>query len=68
MTDTKKALENFKKYLRIQTQGNYNMITEARAAAIDAGLTMEEYKDIIHNYSDYQKLYKTEKENKNDLV
>ena len=65
MTDTKKALENFKKYLRIQTQGNYNMITEAREAAMDAGLTMEEYMDVIHNYDNYYQLYKAEKEKEN---
>ncbi len=62
MIDTKKAIENFKKYLRVQTEGNYNMITEARAAAMDAGLTMEEYKDIIHNYYTYKSLYESNNE------
>lgn len=66
MIDTKKAIENFKKYLRVQTEGNYNMITEARAAAMDAGLTMEEYKDVIHNYSTYRSLYDSSKKANNE--
>ena len=49
--------DKFKRYLKVQQSGQYNMITEATQAANSAGLTLEEYKDIIRNYNMYKKLY-----------
>ena len=42
--------DNWKKYEIVRRSGVYNMITEATFAANAAGLTIEEYKDIINKY------------------
>ena len=45
--------EKFLAYYRVQMSGTYNMIMEAKYAMADAGLTKDEYFDIINNYSKY---------------
>lgn len=53
--------EKFERYEAVRVSGKYNMITECVAAAKEAGLTIEEYKDVIKNYSQYQAEYIVEK-------
>lgn len=50
--------EKFLAYYRVQMSGKYNMIMEATAAMNDAGLTTEEYFDIINNYNKYYNKFK----------
>ena len=45
--------EKFLAYYRVQMSGQYNMIMEATSAMQSAGLTRDEYFDIIKNYGDY---------------
>ena len=45
--------EKFQKYMNVQNEGKYNMLTESVEASKAANLTLEEYKEIIRNYSDY---------------
>ena len=45
--------EKFLAYYRVQMSGQYNMIIEATSAMKNAGLTRDEYFDIIKNYEDY---------------
>ena len=49
--------EKFLAYYRVQMGGRYNMIMEATPAMKDAGLTREEYFDIIKNYGKYYNEY-----------
>lgn len=49
--------EKFAKYMKVQKEGKYNMLTEGIDAANEAGLTFEEYKEIIRNYSNYYDEY-----------
>ena len=49
-------VEAFKRYLKVQMSGVYNMITEAQEAADMAGLSEEEYWDVIKHYSEYKAL------------
>jgi len=49
--------EKFLAYYKVQMSGKYNMIMEATAAMNDAGLNMEEYFNIINNYSKYYNKY-----------
>lgn len=43
-------IEKFIRYEVVRVLGDYNMITEANDAAFMAGLTVEEYLDVIKNY------------------
>ena len=49
--------EKFLAYYRVQMGGQYNMIMEATPAMKDAGLTREEYFNIIKNYGKYYNEY-----------
>lgn len=49
--------EKFLSYYRVQMSGKYNMIMEAKYAMADAGLTKDEYFEIISNYNKYYKEY-----------
>ena len=49
--------EKFLAYYRVQMGGKYNMIMEATPAMKDAGLTIEEYFNIIKNYNKYYNAY-----------
>lgn len=49
--------EMFERYERVRLSGKYNMITECGAAAREAGLTMEQYKQVIASYSDLKAAY-----------
>ena len=49
--------EKFLSYYRVQKSGMYNMIMEAKYAMADAGLTKDEYFEIISNYNKYYKEY-----------
>ena len=50
MEFTEQQLKNFKKYVRVQMGGRYNMFDpRARAAT---GLSQDEYTFIIKNYSE----------------
>ena len=49
--------EKFLAYYRVQMDGKYNMIMEATLAMKDAGLTKEEYFNIIKNYKKYYNEY-----------
>ena len=51
MTKLTKEQENWIKYEKVRRGGKYNMITEGRMAAKEAGLTLNEYSDIIRRYS-----------------
>jgi len=49
--------EKFLSYYRVQMGGRYNMIMDATSAMKDAGLTKEEYFNIIKNYGKYYNEY-----------
>lgn len=49
--------EKFLAYYQVQKSGKYNMIMEATPAMKDAGLTREEYFNIIKNYGKYYNEY-----------
>jgi len=49
--------QKFLAYYRVQMGGRYNMIMEATQAMKDAGLTREEYFNIIKNYNKYYNAY-----------
>jgi hypothetical protein len=49
--------QKFLAYYRVQMGGRYNMIMEATPAMKDAGLTREEYFNIIKNYNKYYNAY-----------
>ena len=49
--------QEFEAYVLVQMSGQYNMIMEATSAMKDAGLTREEYFDIIKNYGKYYNEY-----------
>jgi len=42
---------NFNKYEKVRKSGKYNMITEAHLAAIEAGLSREDYMFTMKNYT-----------------
>ena len=46
--------EKFDRYVKVQRQGDYNMLTQSDLARGMANLTKEEYFDIINNYRKYQ--------------
>ena len=45
--------EKFEQYMNVQNEGKYNMLTESVEASKAANLTLEEYKEIIRDYSRY---------------
>ena len=45
-------------YEKVRLSGKYNMITDSENARIKAKLTIEEYLEIIKQYSYYKQLYK----------
>lgn len=45
--------EDFLRYVKVQTEGRYNMIMDANEAMLAAGLSSNQYWDIIRNYSTY---------------
>ena len=47
---TNEHLEWFKKYLRVQLEGDYNMYLQASDAANKAGLTSGQYEFVFNNY------------------
>jgi len=49
--------DKFDRYVKVQRQGDYNMLTQADLARGMANLTKEEYYDIINNYAKYQKQF-----------
>lgn len=49
--------EKFLAYYKVQMGGRYNMIMEATSAMTEAGLTKEEYFEIIKNYDKYYNAY-----------
>ena len=49
--------EKFESYRRVQYSGMYNMVMQARDAMAAAGLTKDEYWDIIKNYNEYYKKF-----------
>lgn len=58
MTKTKlPPREHFVAYERIRRCGRLNMITEARHAARDAGLLLDEYLAVLKNYEALMKKY-----------
>ena len=59
--DNSKLISNYEKYLKVQKEGKYNMFTEATKAAKAAKLKIDEYMDILRNYSKYKKLYESSK-------
>lgn len=50
--------EIFKKYVKVQMSGEYNMIMEANAASKKVGCTWSDYLDILRNYSKYMVEFK----------
>jgi len=53
--------DKFDRYVKVQRQGDYNMLTQANLARGMANLTKEEYYDIINNYAKYQKQFYPQK-------
>lgn len=49
--------EEFLAYEAVRVKGNWNMFTEARFAAAEAGLSFEKYAEILFNYSELRKKY-----------
>jgi hypothetical protein len=49
--------KEFLQYVAVQNSGKYNMITEARMAASEAGLSLDTYLQIIRNYSRLSGMY-----------
>ena len=49
--------EIYNRYEAVRKSGAYNMITDARAAANAAGLTIEEYRYAIKNYTKLREQY-----------
>lgn len=49
--------EEFLAYENVRAKGRWNMFTEARLAAADAGLSFQKYTEILFNYSDLAKKY-----------
>ncbi len=49
--------EKFESYRRVQSSGLYNMVMQANYAMEDAGLTKNEYWDIIKHYGEYYNKY-----------
>ena len=47
----------FRAYEQVRRSGRYNMITEARQAADAAGLSMDDYKFVINNYTNLKEEY-----------
>lgn len=47
---------NWLKYEKVRREGRYNMITDIVSASKEAGLSLEEYKDVIRNYDEYKSL------------
>lgn len=47
---------NWLKYEKVRRSGKYNMITDVVRASREAGLSLEEYKDVIRNYVEYKRL------------
>ena len=45
--------EDFQSYYDVQMSGKYNMITDARQAIYESGLSKAKYYEIIQNYSKY---------------
>ena len=48
----------FSRYVRIQREGKYNMITDAKQVMQLLGCDAATYADILNNYENYSKLYK----------
>lgn len=48
--DTEDHIEWFKRYLKVQIKGDYNMYTDAAKASEEAGLTPEQYIFVFNNY------------------
>lgn len=51
---------NFYKYEKIRRSGRYNMIMEAKQAIKTCGISSQEYRDIIPNYSAYKRYVKAQ--------
>ena len=49
--------EKFLAYEHVRRSGLYNMIMDATVAMVDAGLTRDEYFNIIENYNKYYNEY-----------
>lgn len=50
--------ELFSKYIEIQREGKYNMLTDAKQVMQLLGCGTTTYADILNNYENYSKLYK----------
>lgn len=51
---TSEAVDWWRRYEEVRSGGDYNMIMDAAEAAEEAGLTMDQYKYVINNYSSLQ--------------
>ena len=49
--------KNFKDYERVRCGGRWNMIVNAREAAMDAGLHLDTYMGVLSNYSALMEKY-----------
>ena len=48
----KSNIKNWLKYEKVRRGGEYNMIMNAYSASVDAGLSMDEYTNIINHYAE----------------
>ena len=55
-------VEKFKRYYKVQMSGSFNMITQADHAAYEAGLSIEDYFDVIRHYDEYKKEFQNSEE------
>lgn len=47
----------FLRYVEVQNSGIYNMVMDARAAANEIGISLDDYFLIIKNYSELRERY-----------
>ena len=58
---TEQIIKNFEKYYKVQMSGLWNMIAEWKSAAGAAGLSDDDYWDVIENYGRYKHIYEESK-------
>lgn len=57
MKDNNYLKDCFIKYEKVRRSGKYNMITESSKAAKKAGLSLQDYMNVIRNYNTLYKKY-----------
>jgi hypothetical protein len=55
MKFTMDQMADFRAFAKVQHSGRYNMWTQGMSAATEAGLSLDRYKFVMHNYTELQK-------------